>query len=272
MRNFVIINLIILVSCVALQAFDKPTVPYATSTRAGKVKPDGTSITVGTKGVISATAAPIATDTTVGTVKPDGNTTIVDENGAISAIGEIPAAPVPFSLLSSATDPEYVKRPTDAVALGIPIFANSTGNRLQNSYMTLEHLQTNLGTIGTAGRYCIEESMLGTHSLGNCTNVVAAGTCSTTYLVDAALGNMFNLTLNGACAIGSTGLVAGQEFSVLLSQSGTAAPIFANTVFYWAGGVMPTWSTSAGKKDMFTCKSFDGTKLICSAIIDAAGP
>ena len=53
----------------------------------GVVKPDGTTITIKSDGTISAKQkdATIATDTTPGIVKPDGTTVTVDEDGTISA-------------------------------------------------------------------------------------------------------------------------------------------------------------------------------------------
>lgn len=53
----------------------------------GVVKPDGTTITIKADGTISAKQkdATIATDTTPGIVKPDGTTVTVDEDGTISA-------------------------------------------------------------------------------------------------------------------------------------------------------------------------------------------
>ena len=53
----------------------------------GVVKPDGTTITIKADGTISAKQkdATIATDTTPGIVKPDGTTVTVDEDGTITA-------------------------------------------------------------------------------------------------------------------------------------------------------------------------------------------
>lgn len=69
---------------------DKPdiaaSVPLATLSVAGKVKPDGDTILVDENGVIRASVrVAIATTQTAGIVKPDGDTILVDENGVISA-------------------------------------------------------------------------------------------------------------------------------------------------------------------------------------------
>lgn len=62
------------------------TLPVASTTTLGGVKPDGTTTTVDEDGTIHAhDTTPIATTTTVGSVKPDGTTTTVDSNGVITA-------------------------------------------------------------------------------------------------------------------------------------------------------------------------------------------
>lgn len=65
-------------------------VPIATTEIAGKVKPDGETITVTSDGTISSVSkdvTPIATTSTVGKVKPDGNTITITDDGTISAVG-----------------------------------------------------------------------------------------------------------------------------------------------------------------------------------------
>ena len=98
--------------------------------------------------------------------------------------------------------------------------------------------------------------------------IVAGGTCSTSYNVAPANGAQVTLTLDGACTIGVTGLAAGDSFLLYLTQSGTTVPAFTSA-FKWAGGIAPTWSTTAGKYDTVSCGSPDGVKLICGAVIDA---
>ena len=69
---------------------DKPTIPaatpIATQQTAGKVKPDGVTITIGPDGTIrSAVTVNLATTENAGIVKPDGVTITIDANGVISA-------------------------------------------------------------------------------------------------------------------------------------------------------------------------------------------
>ena len=68
-----------------LSASDQST-PIATTSVAGKVIPDGTTITVDSSGTISSVdQTPIATTSVAGKVKPDGTSITVDANGVISA-------------------------------------------------------------------------------------------------------------------------------------------------------------------------------------------
>ena len=62
------------------------TLPVASPTTLGGVKPDETTTTVDEDGTIHAHATtPIATTTTLGGVKPDGTTITIDSNGVITA-------------------------------------------------------------------------------------------------------------------------------------------------------------------------------------------
>lgn len=64
----------------------------ATSDTVGVVKPDGSTITIDSNGVLTATAQMpgVATSATVGVVKPDGNTITVDGNGTLTATAQMP--------------------------------------------------------------------------------------------------------------------------------------------------------------------------------------
>lgn len=67
--------------------------PIATTETAGKVKPDGTTISVDENGVISSAAeVPIATTEVAGKVKPDGTTITIDQDGTISGADTVPIA------------------------------------------------------------------------------------------------------------------------------------------------------------------------------------
>lgn len=70
-------------------------IPIATNLNAGKVKPDGTTITITQDGTISAVEAdptPIATTEVAGKVKPDGTTITITQDGTISGVDATPIA------------------------------------------------------------------------------------------------------------------------------------------------------------------------------------
>ena len=64
----------------------------ATTSTVGVVKPDGSTITIDTNGVLTATAQMpgVATTSTVGVVKPDGSTIKIDSNGVLTATAKMP--------------------------------------------------------------------------------------------------------------------------------------------------------------------------------------
>ena len=67
-----------------------PSVGIATETKAGIVRPDNTTITVDSTGMITAhTTHTIATTDKIGSVKPDGDTILIDSNGTISVHNQI---------------------------------------------------------------------------------------------------------------------------------------------------------------------------------------
>ncbi len=94
------------------------------------------------------------------------------------------------------------------------------------------------------------------------------GTCSTSKVLDIDTYKQFTMALNGTCAISVSGLASTKSFIIYLTQNGSTAPTFSSE-FKWAGGVTPSFSTSAGMYDTVACASPDGAKLICSAVIDA---
>ena len=94
-------------------------VPIATTTTAGKVKPDGTTITVTEDGTISANSSytlPIASTTQLGGVKVDGTSVTIDSNGVISASGG-----------GGGTPANMVTTDSDQTINGTKTFANGAG-------------------------------------------------------------------------------------------------------------------------------------------------
>ena len=80
-------------------------VPIATTSVAGKVKPDGTTITVSDDGTISSAAEyvlPAATDTTLGGIKV-GNNLSIDEDGVLSATASASGTKVYYGTSSTSS-------------------------------------------------------------------------------------------------------------------------------------------------------------------------
>lgn len=71
------------------QSINGAAVPIATTTTAGKVKPDGTTITIDADGTIHGSAnVDIATTSKAGIVKPDGTTITIQNDGTIASPNE----------------------------------------------------------------------------------------------------------------------------------------------------------------------------------------
>lgn len=85
----------------------KTDVVVATTTKAGMVKPDGTSIKIAADGTISVAVVKVATTTVAGTVIPDGSTITVTTTGKISV-----------NAVTTATANAIVKRNADGTITG----------------------------------------------------------------------------------------------------------------------------------------------------------
>ena len=86
------------------------TLPVASTTTLGGVKPDGTTTTVDEDGTIHAhDTTSIATTTTVGSVKPDGTTITIDSNGVISS----QTAGAIYKTLPQGSLGDYLKNPVN---------------------------------------------------------------------------------------------------------------------------------------------------------------
>lgn len=90
-------------------------------------------------------------------------------------------------------------------------------------------------------------------------------TDAATVAVDASLSNKFRLVLGGNRTLGNpTGVLNGQDFSILVVQDGTGSRTLAYASNYrWPGGTAPTLTTTAGRADLltFTYDSVSGTYL-----------
>lgn len=65
-------------------------IPVATTSVAGKVRPDGTTITIDADGTVHGSAqVDLATDSSAGIVRPDGTSVTIDQDGTIHAASEM---------------------------------------------------------------------------------------------------------------------------------------------------------------------------------------
>lgn len=97
-------------------------VPIATTQVAGKVKPDGETITVTSDGTISSVSkdvTPIATTSSVGKVKPDGTTITITDDGTISSVGGGGGTPENMMTIDTNQTVSGVKTFTNRVDIGI---------------------------------------------------------------------------------------------------------------------------------------------------------
>lgn len=125
-----------------------------------------------------------------------------------------------------------------------------------------------------------------------CTNGVGAisdagaVTCTTTFtnpavtaqtLTDGATinwdtnsGAVASVTLGGNHTMAApTNLKTGGSYWLSVIQDGTGSrTITWNSAFKWPGGTAPTLTTTASRKDLITCASFDGSTLQCNALLD----
>ena len=81
--------------------------------------------------------------------------------------------------------------------------------------------------------------------------------------VDASLSNNFNLTLSANATLANpTNLVAGTTYTISITQ-GTSFTLAYGSLYKFAGGTVPSVTTTAGAKDLL-CMYYDGTSLLCS--------
>lgn len=102
-------------------------VPIATTEVAGKVKPDGTTITITDDGTISANSSytlPTASTTQLGGVKVDGTSVTINSDGVISATG---GGSTPTNMVTTDTDQTINGSKTFANRLGT-VFTGTSSN------------------------------------------------------------------------------------------------------------------------------------------------
>ena len=160
-------------------------IPVATSQAAGKVKPDGTTITVDSNGTISSVdQTPIATTSTAGKVKPDGTTITINSSGTITAQG----TDVPIATTSTAgkvkPDGSTITVTSDgtitAQGADVPIATTSTAGKVKPDGTTItvdangkiaSVDQTPIATTSTAGKVKPDGTTITVNSSGTISSV-----------------------------------------------------------------------------------------------------
>jgi hypothetical protein len=131
------------------------------------------------------------------------------------------------------------------------------------------------GVMGTTGQICTKgigvnmidcATTLPPNSGGGNLAPVDGGVCATTYNLNPANGDIFNLTLNGACNIIPANPIAGQSFILEITQSSIVAPTFYSLVT-WPSGTQPTWSTTVGEHDLVACVAFGTSAWFCNGLV-----
>ncbi len=100
---------------------------------------------------------------------------------------------------------------------------------------------------------------------------VTALTDASTVATNAALNNVFSLTIGGNRTLGTpTNLVAGATYLWIITQDGAGARTLAyDSVFKFPGGVAPDLSSAAGAIDLLSAY-YTGSVLLCSMVRDFA--
>jgi hypothetical protein len=95
----------------------------------------------------------------------------------------------------------------------------------------------------------------GTNAFGAQVTSTPVALSGTTVAVNAALGNVFTLTLTGATTISNpTGMVAGQTMTFMITQaSGGGDTVTWSGNYKWPAGTPPTMTSTANAVDMQTC-------------------
>lgn len=204
---------------------------YASTSAAGVVKVDGTTITIDNNGVIrGASQVNTATNSSLGVVKGDGVSTNVDSNGLLTAIkvnGHTVATDVPANAVF-----------TDTTALG-----SMTGT------LSIEHGGTGATTAANA------RTNLG---LGNVGNFKAVSTVASQGLTDTEKSNAranigagtssFSGSYNDLSNKPTLGTAAAKDSTTSITSGGTGLPT-SGTVYSYTAPVVITSSSASAPSD-----------------------
>lgn len=87
--------------------------------------------------------------------------------------------------------------------------------------------------------------------------VFSNGNSGTSKALNLDNGNLQSITINGAVAITQTAPTHPGSYTLIVTQDGSGH-IYSLSGIFWASGIAPTFSTAAGKIDVFTL-TWDGT-------------
>lgn len=95
-------------------------------------------------------------------------------------------------------------------------------------------------------------------------------TDASTVTFDASLSDNYTLTIAGNRTLGApSNLSAGNGWMIAITQgSGGSHTLAYNAAYKFAGGTAPTLSTTAAAVDVLSCRSFDGSTVLCTLIAD----
>lgn len=92
-------------------------------------------------------------------------------------------------------------------------------------------------------------------------NTVATSGAAQT-IPDVTAATLHRITLTANCTLTFPTLGAGKSFTLVLTQDGTGSRTVTWPTVAWPGGVAPTLTTTAAKRDIITFLSADGTSWL----------
>jgi len=223
MRQLIYILIIVFSFASTVSAFEKVTVPIAKTSRLGKVKPDGTTISVAVDGTIAAIAGPIVAPTAYVYVGKNGN----DTSGTGSANAPYLTVQKAITASSSGTT-IFIWPGTYAENIAMKAGVNLTAPAQYSVYITGNHTSDFTGTV-----------IINNIVLNSTTGVTLAisGTTAqnlqfTSSYINSGTGDAINIVNSHA----STKLSITDGNVNVATSGGSARGIYTSTA--WAGSIM----------------------------------
>ena len=96
---------------------------------------------------------------------------------------------------------------------------------------------------------------------GHITEQVTTTSTGSNYVINMAIGTVWAITLTGSITISFSNVAAGRSCTVNLIQGGGGSNTVSWTGVTWPGGVAPTLSTTAGRRDKIVFDSYNGSVI-----------